>query len=302
MATIWPKALRKVAVKTNILMRGNPSWVHDRMREWAEANYSRLIAQERRETCRHEAFANVLSNPRLRDKKAGPPKKGWVWKTGYAPLRDRTRNQPRPAVTGWIPPEAAEAIEFTETGDPLLEGRPSDLPYKVVRLAALCTACLATEDPIIPPEWSGIGADKRDSSAAIPYDVWVLSSHDVLVDIPTEERTDAYADKLELYRLDVKDAMREAGAVDLSRNDAQQAPPEDLKPTLSKEALAIAALKDHPGWTNQEIAKAAGCHPKSLHRFDDFMKAREILRQATRASIPKGSKSKDGEMEAWEGE
>jgi len=67
---------------------------------------------------------------------------------------------------------------------------------------------------------------------------------------------------------------------------------------LSQEALAIGAFVDHPGWTNKQIAKAAGCNPKSLYRWELFKSARAVMREG-KGELPKGAKSKDGELEAY---
>ena len=84
-------------------------------------------------------------------------------------------------------------------------------------------------------------------------------------------------------------------------SDRQQTPPDDQRLTLSKEALAVAALVEHPDWTHKEIAKAAGCHKHSLYRMKQYMGARAAIQQA-KADMPRGSKSKDGEMESWDEE
>lgn len=72
------------------------------------------------------------------------------------------------------------------------------------------------------------------------------------------------------------------------------------KPDLSKEALVIATLQDHPDWTDTRIAKEAGCNPKSVYRMKSFVRAKELLKRGRLLSIPRGSKSKDGAMEAWD--
>ena len=69
---------------------------------------------------------------------------------------------------------------------------------------------------------------------------------------------------------------------------------------MSKSARALAVLQDHPDWTNEQIAVAAGVNPKSLPRMKTFCKAREILK-ANKSNIPNGSKdAKTGDIEAWE--
>lgn len=72
------------------------------------------------------------------------------------------------------------------------------------------------------------------------------------------------------------------------------------KETMSKAARALVVLKDHPNWSNTDIAKAAGVHPKSLSRMKDFCKARKILKTG-KSNIPNGSKDAEtGDLEAWE--
>jgi hypothetical protein len=73
----------------------------------------------------------------------------------------------------------------------------------------------------------------------------------------------------------------------------------DAAATLSKDARALAALADHPDWTDKQIAKAAGCNVKSLYRMKSFTTAKAALKQG-RDDMPKGSKSKEGEVEAWQ--
>jgi len=75
---------------------------------------------------------------------------------------------------------------------------------------------------------------------------------------------------------------------------------EGQKDTMSKEACVLAVLQDHPGWTNMQIAKVAGVHKKSLSRWDNFRKAREILKTG-KLDIPKGNKDTEtGDIEAWQ--
>jgi len=68
---------------------------------------------------------------------------------------------------------------------------------------------------------------------------------------------------------------------------------------LSKVARALAALTDHPDWTDEQIAKAAGCNVKSLYRMKKFKDAKALLKEG-KGDMPKGSKSKEGDVEAWE--
>jgi len=68
---------------------------------------------------------------------------------------------------------------------------------------------------------------------------------------------------------------------------------------LSKEARAIAAMVKHPGWSDEKIAEMAGCHPKSLYRMELFMRAK-AMRRGGKNELPRGSKSKEGDVEGWE--
>lgn len=53
--------------------------------------------------------------------------------------------------------------------------------------------------------------------------------------------------------------------------------PKSLRKQLSKEALALAALADHPDWSDEQIAALAGCNRSSLYRMHRFQRAREAL-------------------------
>jgi hypothetical protein len=66
---------------------------------------------------------------------------------------------------------------------------------------------------------------------------------------------------------------------------------------LSAEAKAIAMLIDpkHRGKTDTEIARAVGVNRKTLYRWNFFKTAKAALRGQT---PPRGSKSKDGNVEA----
>jgi hypothetical protein len=69
---------------------------------------------------------------------------------------------------------------------------------------------------------------------------------------------------------------------------------------MSKKAKALAALAEHPDWTDEQIAAAAGCQRTSLYRMKAFQQAREILRDG-RKKMPRGSKDgKSGNVEAWD--
>ncbi len=73
----------------------------------------------------------------------------------------------------------------------------------------------------------------------------------------------------------------------------------EAKPELTKEARALATLVEHPEWSDIKIAKEAGCHVRSLYRWKAFTGAR-VAQKEVKADIPKGSKSSDGTIEAWD--
>jgi hypothetical protein len=101
----------------------------------------------------------------------------------------------------------------------------------------------------------------------------------------------------------VTESDPEAKAAPAAPASSQRASPAiNGKPAMSKKAKALAALADHPDWTDEQIAQAAGCHVKSLYRWEDFVRARELLREA-RADAMKGSKdAKTGHVDAWDDE
>jgi DNA invertase Pin-like site-specific DNA recombinase len=67
---------------------------------------------------------------------------------------------------------------------------------------------------------------------------------------------------------------------------------------LSKEVQVLAIFADNPKLSDTEIAKKAGISRTSLYRMKKFKQVKEVL-QSSKADLPKGSKSKDGDIEAW---
>jgi len=68
---------------------------------------------------------------------------------------------------------------------------------------------------------------------------------------------------------------------------------------IGPEERALALLVKHPDWTQGKMAQAVGVNRQSLYRFKRYQAAREAL-QGGRAEIPRGSKDKDGNLEAWD--
>lgn len=73
----------------------------------------------------------------------------------------------------------------------------------------------------------------------------------------------------------------------------------DAKAKITKRAMALAVLTDHPDWTNDEIADAVGCARTSLSRWPAIKQARLIIK-GEKQSLPRGYKNrKTVEMEAY---
>jgi hypothetical protein len=65
-----------------------------------------------------------------------------------------------------------------------------------------------------------------------------------------------------------------------------------------KLATALALLQCHPTWSVKQIAHAAHCSPNYLSQRDEFKSVRKVVKEIGRQEMPRGSKSKRGEMEA----
>jgi hypothetical protein len=70
---------------------------------------------------------------------------------------------------------------------------------------------------------------------------------------------------------------------------------------LGTEERALALLVKNPGWNQTRMAKAVGVNRTTLYKFGKYQAAREALKTG-KADIPHGSKDKDGNLEAWEGD
>lgn len=70
---------------------------------------------------------------------------------------------------------------------------------------------------------------------------------------------------------------------------------------IGPEERALALLVKHPDWSQAQMAQAVGVGRTSLYRFRRYQAAREAL-QTGKADMPRGSKDKDGNLEAWEGD
>ena len=91
------------------------------------------------------------------------------------------------------------------------------------------------------------------------------------------------------------DGMLANEPTDATREGEKDSPSD----SLNKEAKALAALVQHPGWTDKQIAEYAGCHVKSLYRMRKFVGARKMLRGKKR-DMPRGRKTSERDVEAWD--
>jgi len=73
-------------------------------------------------------------------------------------------------------------------------------------------------------------------------------------------------------------------------------------PRGTKIANAFYLLRQHPELTNKGIARRVGCHVKTLSNHKDFKAIRKLLKEQARKNLPRGSKTKEGDMEAWDHE
>jgi hypothetical protein len=94
------------------------------------------------------------------------------------------------------------------------------------------------------------------------------------------------------------DAVNQLARMPSTANDKESALPRGK----AKLNAAIALKAQNPDWTNKQIAAAVGCSEKYLSSPDANLYKRlcKDLRAAHRATLPRGSKGRDEEMEAWD--
>ena len=78
-----------------------------------------------------------------------------------------------------------------------------------------------------------------------------------------------------------------------------QAPAATPGEPLKGEAKALALLVQHLDWTDSAIAKAVPCRRQSLYGWPKFKAARQAVKESGKEAMPRGSKSAEGDMEAW---
>ncbi|MBM4027164.1 MAG: hypothetical protein FJ280_17420 [Planctomycetes bacterium] len=69
---------------------------------------------------------------------------------------------------------------------------------------------------------------------------------------------------------------------------------------MDGEARALAVFVKHPEWTHKKIAEAAGVNRGQLYRYKKYQAARKIAREQGKASLPRGHKTPDGDLDAYE--
>jgi hypothetical protein len=58
---------------------------------------------------------------------------------------------------------------------------------------------------------------------------------------------------------------------------------------------------EHPDWTDKDIAKAAGCSRQTLYTWPRYKASRGVMKEEKR-KMPRGSKTAEGDVEAWDGD
>ena len=89
--------------------------------------------------------------------------------------------------------------------------------------------------------------------------------------------------------------MRISNDIASKQKNGGKAKPQPQK--LSAKARALAVLVDHQDWSDTKIAEAAGISRTTLYDYPDFKTARKVQKQ-NKGKIPRGSKDKDGNVEA----
>jgi hypothetical protein len=82
----------------------------------------------------------------------------------------------------------------------------------------------------------------------------------------------------------------------LSRFDSAGTRTESADPELSAEEQAVVLFTRDPNQSDRSIAKQIGCSPSVLSRSERY----QALKQAHAGNLPKGKKSKAGDLEAWD--
>lgn len=114
------------------------------VQKWEDAWRQQEDAKKKWEELRRKALAAIAGKPALRNRAAGPPRKGWVWMAGvHVAVPEKAG---RRIVEGWGPPAAGDAVK-PMVKSPLDENRPLDLPEKY----ALLTAAREVECPVCAP-------------------------------------------------------------------------------------------------------------------------------------------------------
>jgi hypothetical protein len=72
-------------------------------------------------------------------------------------------------------------------------------------------------------------------------------------------------------------------------------------PTHDPVLVAAVLRAQHPDWSVQEIAKAAGCSRSTLYDSPWFRRVHDAMQEHLN-DLPRGTKEKDGDMEAWRSE
>jgi hypothetical protein len=99
-------------------------------------------------------------------------------------------------------------------------------------------------------------------------------------------------------RLGVNQAVAPPAGADGEPN-GQPASCQTVPAKTSKIALALAVLTDHPDWTNEKIAGAAGCNVKYLSQAPKFKTARAAIRGLGHERQTRDRRSRGADMDRY---
>lgn len=107
----------------------------------------------------------------------------------------------------------------------------------------------------------------RFGTRVVPLPADAFADHPILDDGIL--RTDGKG----MFWLEEPDDEKHKPALVIFPSDRKERPSE----RISKEAMALAALADHPDWSDEQIAELAGCARSTLYRMPRYQLARQAL-------------------------
>lgn len=288
---------------------GLPRWEAN-IRTWYDDEWCpRLAAAKDLDQRRKDYARRVEREERLRDEAAGPPFEGWLFEivdTGSNPENLSPLNAADVEwvpLFGWVPPElsqeAWDALPKAEFPLPLtlrLPRRELTLPEKYTALGAVYNWGSGRGDEIKPwrdtPEHPGIAAFKwlvEQIAGTIPESDAVRLRRALKV---VEADLASVAANGKPGQQPGKKPEMPMGDVPIERRPATGTDP-GARPTRKHEeraiwlAKAMLFVRDHPDWSNAEIARCVGVHPATLSRSREYQTAAAMARES-KNNLPRG--------------